>query len=80
CINVRDYKPFVLPFGFLQVIVALWISSNFQQLVSFLSTSGIVFFFSLEIVIPLFLLLIAFIKKGRNGGLNSNGTKNQKNH
>ncbi|PEB64613.1 spore gernimation protein [Priestia megaterium] len=80
CLNVRDYKPFVLPFGFLQVIVALWISSNFQQLVSFLSTSGIVFFFSLEIVIPLFLLLIAFIKKRRNGGLNSNGTKNQKNH
>ncbi len=47
CLNVRDYKPFVLPFGFLQVISCFVdILPIFNNLFPFLSTSGIVFFFS----------------------------------
>ncbi|MEI4831239.1 endospore germination permease [Bacillus sp. FJAT-53711] len=62
-INVYDYKPFVLPLGFLQVLFGFWVASNFQELASFLSKSSIFFFFSMQIVLPLFLLLIAFMKR-----------------
>jgi len=62
-INVNDYKPFVLPLGFLQVLFGFWVTPNFQELVSFLSQSSIFFFFSMQIVIPLLLLLIAFMKR-----------------
>ncbi|MEH7335769.1 endospore germination permease [Neobacillus drentensis] len=62
CLDVKDYKPFVLPFGFLQIIFGFWVATSYQQLVSFLSKSGIFYFFSFEVVLPLFLLLIAFIK------------------
>ncbi|OIK11804.1 spore gernimation protein [Bacillus sp. MUM 116] len=62
-INVYDYKPFVLPLGFLQVLFGFWVTPNFQEMVSFASGSSIFYFFSMQIVLPLFLLLIALLKK-----------------
>ncbi|MEI4831244.1 endospore germination permease [Bacillus sp. FJAT-53711] len=62
-LNVQDYKRFVFPLGFLQVIFVFWITSSFQQLFAFLSTAGIFYFFSLQVVLPFLLLSIALIKK-----------------
>jgi spore germination protein KB len=63
CLNLHDYKRFVIPLGFLQVIFALWIAPSSQQLVSFLSKSGIYYFLTLQVMLPFLLLAIALIKK-----------------
>ncbi|MEH7335774.1 endospore germination permease [Neobacillus drentensis] len=62
-LDVSDYKSFVLPIGFLQVIFSIWVAPNFQQMGQFFTTAGSFYFPFIQIILPLFLLLVALIKK-----------------
>jgi spore germination protein KB len=62
-LNVSDYKSFVLPIGVLQVIFSIWVTPNIQQMGHFFTTVGPFYFPFIGIILPLFLLFVALIKK-----------------
>ncbi|WP_416825423.1 GerAB/ArcD/ProY family transporter [Ectobacillus polymachus] len=62
-LNVSDYKLFVLPLGFLQVLFSIWIAPSYQEIAHFFSTAGSFFVPFLEMIIPLFLLFVGLIRK-----------------
>lgn len=63
-LNLSDYRPVVFPIGYLMVLFAIWSAPNLQELVSFIGTSNVFYLLSIQTVIPLFLLFIAYIRKG----------------
>ncbi|WP_416825425.1 GerAB/ArcD/ProY family transporter [Ectobacillus polymachus] len=62
-LNVSDYKLFVLPLGFLQVLFSIWVAPSFQEIAHFFSTAGAFYFPFIEVIIPLFLLFVGLIRK-----------------
>jgi spore germination protein KB len=64
-LKLSDYRPIVLPFGLLLVLFAIWSAPNLQELDHFLGTSASVYFTLVQTVLPLFLLLVAFVRKGK---------------
>lgn len=66
-LNLRDYKPLVLPIGTLIVPLSLLVGPSFPELGEFFAEKifkWYMFFYSL--LIPMLLLLIAIIRKKRN--------------
>lgn len=61
-LTLSDYRPIVLPIGFLVLLHGLWAAQDLQELSHFLSTSGAVYVLSVQVVIPVILLLVAFIR------------------
>ncbi|WP_134701153.1 endospore germination permease [Ammoniphilus sp. YIM 78166] len=64
-LNLSDYRPLVFPLGFLLALFAVWASPNLQEMAHFLGTSGSFYLVSIQVGIPLFLLMIACIRKGK---------------
>ncbi|BBH19126.1 germination protein [Paenibacillus baekrokdamisoli] len=62
-LNLVSYRPIVFPVGFLLVLFSLWVAPNLQELTHFLSTSDAPYLISVQIVIPILLLFIAFVRK-----------------
>lgn len=62
-LKLSDFRPIVFPIGFLLVLFGIWSSPNLQELSHFLSTSAAFYFLSIQIGIPVFLLIIALVRK-----------------
>lgn len=62
-LKLSDYRPIVLPIGFLILLQGLWAARDLQELSHFLATSGAVYILSIQVVIPVILLITASIRK-----------------
>jgi spore germination protein KB len=70
-LGLSDYRPLTLPIGFMLVLIGGWLSTSLQDLVHFISASLPFYYATVQVTIPLLLLLIASIqhrKKRRNEG------------
>ncbi len=67
-LGLSDYRPIVFPIGFLLVMMNIWSAENLQQLTHFISTSWTIYSFFIQLLIPLFLLVIAGIGKKKVKG------------
>ncbi len=70
-LNLSDYRPVVFPLGFLLLVFAIWSAPNLSEMAHFLGTTAPFYSISIQTVIPLFLLIIAFIRNkgaGPRGG------------
>jgi spore germination protein KB len=61
-LKLTDFRPVVFPIGFLLIIFGIWSTPNLQELTHFLSTTAAFYFLSIQIGIPVILLLFAFIR------------------
>ncbi|MCQ6561747.1 GerAB/ArcD/ProY family transporter [Paenibacillus mendelii] len=61
-LNLSDYRPLVLPIGFILLLFSLWAAPNLQELTHFLGTSSTFYFVSVQVGIPLLLLSITLVK------------------
>ena len=62
-LNLSDYRPLVLPLGFLVFLFSLWDLPNLSALAHFQEKEGPYYLTSIQIVIPLLLLLIAVVRR-----------------
>ncbi len=63
-LNLSDYHPIVYPLGFLCVCVSIWSASGLGELSYFISTIWPFYAISIQVIIPIILLLIAVLRKG----------------
>ncbi|WP_018130339.1 GerAB/ArcD/ProY family transporter [Effusibacillus pohliae] len=61
-LNLSDYRPIVLPLGFLVVLISTWSASNMAEMGHFLEKSDPFYLTTAQTVIPLLLLLIAVVR------------------
>lgn len=61
-LKLSDFRPIVLPFGFILILFAVWSAPNLQELTHFLGTSSAFYFLSIEVCLPFLLLIIAWIR------------------
>lgn len=61
-LKLSDYRPIVFPSGFLLLVFSIWSTSNLQEMSDFLSTSAPFYFLTLQLVFPMFLLCIAWLR------------------
>jgi len=61
-LKLSDYRPIVLPIGFLILLQGLWSAGDLQELSHYLATTGAVYILSFQVPIPVILLLIATIR------------------
>ena len=61
-LKLSDFRPLVLPIGFLLILLAVWSAPNLQKLAHFLGTSAPFYFLSIQVGIPFMLLIIALIR------------------
>ncbi|MDP4104368.1 MAG: endospore germination permease [Bacillota bacterium] len=62
-LKLSDFRPIVFPIGFLLLIFGVWAAPNLDELSHFISTSAPFYLFSIQIFVPLILLLIALVRK-----------------
>ncbi|MFM1651900.1 endospore germination permease [Brevibacillus sp. B_LB10_24] len=62
-LELPDYRPLVLPLGFLLVVFSVWSGPTLQQLTSLISTSLPFLALTFQIAIPLLLLAVALIRE-----------------
>lgn len=62
-LKLSDYRYIVLPVGLLNILWAFWGIENFSEMTNFLGTILPIYTFWINIVLPLFLLLIAVVRK-----------------
>ncbi|WP_255361649.1 GerAB/ArcD/ProY family transporter [Candidatus Frackibacter sp. WG13] len=60
--NLKSYKPVILPLGVIQVALSIILFGNIKELLKFVFEELHLIFLSIEVVIPLILLLIAIIR------------------
>ncbi|MCZ8515131.1 endospore germination permease [Paenibacillus filicis] len=71
-LNLSDYRPVVLPLGYLVALFGIWSFSSLQEMAHFLGTTGTFYPASVQTVVPIVLLLVSAIRKGdRQGGFKS---------
>lgn len=63
-LKLSDYRPVIMPIGFLTILFSIWISPNMQNMQRFLITSGAVYMLTLQVALPALLLLSASLKGG----------------
>lgn len=78
-LSLSDYRPLVLPIGFLLTAVSFWVAPNVQAVAHFLGTSGPFYFYSIQLFLPTILLIAAGIQK-RNRRKRTQGASNLNNH
>jgi len=61
-LKLSDFRPLVFPIGFLLMSFGAWSAPSLPELSHFLGTSAALYFLSVQIIVPIFLLLIAFIR------------------
>jgi spore germination protein KB len=62
-LNLSDYRPLVLPLGFLIFLFSFWDLPNLSVLNHFQEKTGPFYLISIQIVIPLLLLIIAVVRR-----------------
>ncbi|MDP4086959.1 MAG: endospore germination permease [Bacillota bacterium] len=62
-LKLSDFRPIILPMGFLVIIFGIWSAPNLQELSHFLGTTAAFYFLTVQVGIPIVLLIIAFIKE-----------------
>lgn len=62
-LNLSDYRFIVLPIGLLNILWSFWGVQSFSELTSFLGTILPLYTFWINIALPLFLLVIAVVRK-----------------
>jgi spore germination protein KB len=62
-LNLSDYRPIVLPLGFLVSLFCIWSAANGQELGQFLRTISPFYISTIMTFIPMLLLLITIIRK-----------------
>ncbi|MCS7463330.1 spore germination protein [Paenibacillus doosanensis] len=62
-LNLPDYRPLVAPLGLLSLFCAMWVSPNLQQLSMFFSTTAPFYSFTIQLIYPLLLLVIALCQR-----------------
>jgi len=67
-LHLDDYRPLVLPFGFLLVVLSFWTAPNFSQLSANLQTFAGFQTTAIFMLIPLFLWLVARLRTGKKAG------------
>lgn len=65
-LNLSDYRPIVFPLGFLSVLFAVWQTPNVSLFINFSETVLPFAFLTIFMLIPMILLLIAYIRKGKH--------------
>jgi spore germination protein KB len=65
-LNLPDYRPIVFPMGFLMLLFAVWSAPNLMELTRFLGSTSPFYRISIQVGIPLLLLLIAKWRKRTN--------------
>ena len=61
--NLSDYRPIVLPLGLLLTLFSIWIAPNYQEMTRAISTSVIFATLTMFVIVPILLLVIAWVKK-----------------
>jgi spore germination protein KB len=61
-LKLSDFRPIILPMGLLVIIFGIWSAPDLQELSHFLGTSAAFYFLTVQVGIPIFLLMIALIK------------------
>jgi spore germination protein KB len=61
-LKLSDYRPLTLPIGLLLVLMGLWIAPNLQQIIHFITTISPFYFVSVETMLPMLLLLTAWVQ------------------
>ncbi|MCM3569768.1 endospore germination permease [Neobacillus mesonae] len=79
-LKLSDFRPLILPIGFLILLFGLWSSNNLEELSLFLGTSGAIYILSIQIIIPVFLLLTGFIRNKVQQGKGNNENEAPVNH
>ncbi|HJV31679.1 MAG TPA: endospore germination permease, partial [Bacillales bacterium] len=61
-LKLSDFRPIILPMGLLVILFGIWSAPDLQELSHFLGTSAAFYFLTVQVGIPIFLLMIAIIK------------------
>ena len=65
-LKLSDFRPLVLPHGFLLVLFAIWSAPNLSELGHFLTATGPFYLTTMQTLVPLLLLLVALIRKRKD--------------
>ncbi|MFP3121910.1 spore germination protein [Ectobacillus funiculus] len=65
-LNLSEYRTLVLPLGFLIVLLAIWDTPNASAYASYVQKISLSFGPLSQTLLPLFLLLIAYLRKGKH--------------
>lgn len=67
CLGLSDYRPLIVPVGFLMLLLSYWVSPNFQELMHVLGTTIPFLALISQLGVPCMLLLAAALRKGQHG-------------
>ncbi|MFC5406850.1 GerAB/ArcD/ProY family transporter [Cohnella soli] len=62
-LKLSDYRPIVMPVGFLLVLFSIWSAASLQELAGFFMKTTPFYALTLQTVVPVLLLMIALIRK-----------------
>ena len=62
-LKLPSYKPIILPLCFLIVLFSIWSASSLQEMIKSMGTTTPFYFFTVQLLIPFFLLCIALLRK-----------------
>lgn len=62
-LNLSDYRPIVFPIGVLLVLFSIWSATDMQELAHFFTATNPFYMLSIQMLIPLSLLVIALLRK-----------------
>lgn len=67
CLGLSDYRPLIIPVGFLMLLLSYWVSPNFQELMHVLGTNIPFLALITQLGVPCMLLIAASFRKGQHG-------------
>ncbi|MBA2940608.1 endospore germination permease [Paenibacillus sp. CGMCC 1.16610] len=67
CLGLSDYRPLIVPVGFLILLLSFWVSPNFQELMHAIGTNIPFLALITQLGVPSMLLLAASFRKGQQG-------------
>jgi spore germination protein KB len=62
-LKLPNYKPFILPIGFLIIIFSVWTISSFEEMIRGMGTTVPFYFLTIQLLIPILLLCVALLRK-----------------
>ncbi|TBL80281.1 GerAB/ArcD/ProY family transporter [Paenibacillus thalictri] len=65
-LKLADYRTAVFPLGLLLVPYSLWVAPNIQYMAEFFDKSGVTFFMTIKLLLPLLLLAVAIVRNKRS--------------
>lgn len=66
-LKLSDYRPIVMPLGFITMLLSFWDLPNFTDLAHFISKTIPFYLTSVETLIPLLLLIVALLRTNKKG-------------